>query len=119
MNAPLRHHGTYPRAAAPATGPRLARLAAALAAIATSLLATLAVAPAAFAQPVPPPGGSYGSAPAGPAQVTTTHVITTGGLAGWQVALIALAAALVAATVAVVLDRARIARRAAAAPTAA
>jgi hypothetical protein len=42
-------------------------------------------------------------------------VITTGGMAGWQITLIALAAALVAATTAVVADRARTARRSAAA----
>lgn len=36
----------------------------------------------------------------------TVHVITTGGMAGWQINLIALAAALVAATAAVLLDRA-------------
>jgi hypothetical protein len=38
-------------------------------------------------------------------------VITPGGMAGWQIALIALAAALVAATAAVLVDRARTARR--------
>ena len=41
-----------------------------------------------------------------------------GGMPGWQIALIALAAALCAATAAVVLDRARAARRAASATTA-
>ena len=45
---------------------------------------------------------------------TTIHVITT-GMAGWQITLIALAAALAAATVAVLLDRARTARRSASA----
>ena len=74
--------------------------------------------PAAFARPVPPPGGSYAAAPAAPVPATTIHVITTGGMAGWQITLIALGAALVAATLAVVLDRARTARRAATATTA-
>ena len=91
----------------------LGRLAAALAAITCSLLATVAVVPAAFARPVPPPGGSYAPAPAGPVPATTIHVITTGGMAGWQITLIALGAALVAATVAVLVDRARVTRRAA------
>ena len=39
------------------------------------------------------------------------RVVTTGGMPGWQIALIAAAAALVAATVAVVIDRARAARK--------
>ena len=52
---------------------------------------------------------------AGPA--TTVRVITADGMAGWQITLIALGAALVAATVAVLLDRALSARRAASATT--
>jgi hypothetical protein len=39
----------------------------------------------------------------GPA--TVTRVITTGGMPGWQITLIALGAALVAAAAAVALDR--------------
>jgi len=42
-------------------------------------------------------------------------VITTGGMAGWQITLIALGAALVAATATVLLDRVRAAHRAASA----
>jgi len=38
-------------------------------------------------------------------------VITAGGIPGWQITLIAVAAALAAATAAVVLDRARPSRR--------
>jgi hypothetical protein len=45
-------------------------------------------------------------------------VITGGGMAGWQITLIALGAALVAATAAVLVDRGRAARRAASATTA-
>jgi hypothetical protein len=41
-------------------------------------------------------------------------VITAGGMPGWQITLIAVAAALVAATAAVALDRARTSHRAAA-----
>ena len=53
-------------------------------------------------QPVPP--GQAGS-------VSHLHSVLAGGTPGWQIALIALTAALVAATVAVILDRARQARR--------
>ena len=48
----------------------------------------------------------------------TSRVIIARGVPGWQITLIAVSAALVAATVAVVLDRARAARRAASASTA-
>ena len=113
MNAQLHHRGTPPLTAARRAGGRLGRLTAVLAAITGSLLVTAAGVPAAFARPVPPPGGSYG--PAGPVPATTIHVIATGGMAGWQITLIALAAALVAATTAVFADRVRTARRSAAA----
>ena len=109
MNAQLHHPGTDPLPAARTNGARLGRLAAILAAITGSLLASIAVVPAAFARPVPPPGGSYG--PVGPVPATTIHVIAAGGMAGWQITVIALAAALVAATAAVLADRARAARR--------
>jgi hypothetical protein len=39
------------------------------------------------------------------------HTVVAGGMSGWQIALIAAAAALIAATVAVLADRARTARR--------
>jgi hypothetical protein len=42
-------------------------------------------------------------------------VITAGGMPGWQITLIAIGAALAAATAAVFLDRARASRRSAAA----
>ncbi len=114
MNAQLHYRGTHPLTAARRACARLGRLAAVLAAITGSLLFTVAGVPAAFARPVPPPGGSYRPASAGPVPATITHVITTGGMAGWQITLIALAAALAAATTAVLADRARTARRAAA-----
>ena len=44
-------------------------------------------------------------------QVATTHVVTIGGMPGWQITLIAAAAALFAAVLAVLLDRALAARR--------
>jgi hypothetical protein len=46
-----------------------------------------------------------GTSPVAPVPATTVRVITTGGLAGWQVTLIALRAALAAAAAAVLLDR--------------
>ena len=39
------------------------------------------------------------------------HTVVVGGMPGWQIALIAVGAALIAATVAVLADRARTARR--------
>jgi hypothetical protein len=88
------------------------RLASALAALAAALLAATAAAPAAFALPVPPVGGGDGTPPPLPVQVVA------GGMPGWQIALIAIAAAIVAAAVAVFLDRARATRRHQAAPSA-
>jgi hypothetical protein len=85
---------------------RIRRSLAVLAGLAGTLLALAAAAPAAFARPLPPPGGSDGSGAQAP-----VHVITEGGMPGWQIALIALGAALFAAIAAVLLDRARRARR--------
>jgi hypothetical protein len=98
------HRGTGARQAAA----RLRRLAAALAAVTCTLLASAAVMPAAWAVNEIPPGG-------GPAQAPAAGVVTAGGMPGWQITLIALGAALVAAIAAVRLDRARAARRAASA----
>jgi hypothetical protein len=75
-----------------------------------ALLAGVA-APAAFALPQPPLGG--GTAPARPPGST----ITAGGMPGWQIVLIAVTAAILAAAAAVILDRARAARHRQAAPT--
>ena len=109
MNAQPHHPGHYPLTAARTAGARFGRLTAVLAAITASLLASIAVVPAAFARPVPPPGGSYD--PGAPVPATIIHVITTGGMAGWQIALIAIGAALVAATTAILLDRTLAGRR--------
>ena len=88
------------------------RIAAALTVLTATLLATAAAAPAAFAMQVPPPG-ELGSNPVGHAPIAPAHTqtIVIGGMPGWQIALIAVGAALLAATVAVLLDRARVARR--------
>ena len=79
---------------------------AAVATLAGAVLA-FAAAPAAFAENVPPPGEGSGFAPPPP----PVRVIAEGGMPGWQIILIALAAALVAATIAVLLDRVRAAHR--------
>jgi len=91
------------------TTTRLRRITAALATLAGGLLAWAAAAPAAAAAIIPVPDGPYGPAPASPVQV-----IVAGGMPGWQITVIALAAALAAAAAAVFLDRARASRRAAA-----
>jgi hypothetical protein len=96
------------------------RLAAALAGVAGTLLALAAAAPAALARPGPPrswqlahaPRGYYVHyvAPHGPIPVPGRTVVT-GGMPGWQIALIAIGAALLAATAAVLAYRAWTARR--------
>jgi hypothetical protein len=85
-----------------------------LAAAACALLAFAAASPA-LAQTTRVP--HYGPpASVVPAQLPApVHTVIVGGTPGWQIALIALAAALLAATTAVVLDRVRAARRSASA----
>ena len=104
--------GTCPPVAARNAGARLRRFAAILAALISGLLAFVATAPAALAMPVPP-GGQSGSAGVAPVPPTTVRVVAASGMAGWQITLIALGAALLAAAAAVLLYRALAARRAA------
>jgi hypothetical protein len=85
----------------------------------TGVLVAFGATPA-FATRLPPPGGSgVTTSPSGtitpPVEV---HTVVAGGMPGWQIALIAAVAALLAATLAVFLDRARTARRKAIAATA-
>ena len=82
----------------------LRRIFAAVATLAGAVLA-LATAPAAFARPLPPPDCCVTGADA------PVTVITTGGMPGWQIALIAVGAALAGAAMAVLLDRAWAARK--------
>jgi hypothetical protein len=108
----------------------LRRIAAALAALAGALLACAAAAPAAFAIGPPPPVGPNGyiipsTEPpgwnkhpplpyghwTGPVYKVPVHTVVIGGMPGWQIALIAIGAALLAATVAVLAYRAWTARR--------
>ena len=79
------------------------RFAGVLAGLVTTLLALGAAAPAARAM-IHDPGG-------GPEVQPATQVVVTGGMPGWQITLIAAGAALVAAVLAVLADRARAARR--------
>lgn len=84
------------------------RLAGVVAGLATALLAAALTAPAALAVQAPPPGGTSGdSAPV----VIQTRAIVEGGMPGWQIALIAAGAAVAAAVLALLADRARLARR--------
>jgi hypothetical protein len=82
---------------------RIRRILAALAGIVLALAAT----PAAFASlpPLPPGWNKHPPLPA------HTHVAVIGGMPGWQITLIAVGAALLTAAIAVLLDRARAARR--------
>ena len=93
-------------------GARLRRLAAVLATVSSGLLASAAAATAAFANPIPI--GDGGTVPVAPVAATTVRVISTGGMAGWQITLIAVGAALAAAAAAVLLDRKLAGRRASA-----
>jgi hypothetical protein len=104
MSAHPSRRNRYPHAAT-----RLRRIITTLAAAAGCLLAWAAV-PAASASIIPVPGDG----PYGPAAAPAVQVITAGGMPGWQITLIAVAAALVAATSAVFLDRVRTSHRSAA-----
>ena len=88
----------------------------ALTAATCGLLASALIIPAAYARttmiPHPDPGWDGGTIPSTPLP-GNAGVVPGGGMAGWQITLIAIAAALIAATAAVLLDRARAARRSA------
>jgi hypothetical protein len=79
------------------------RLAAALAGLAGGLLAFAGAAPAALARSAPPRPPGWNKHPPLPVQVRT---VMTGGMPGWQIVLIAIGAALVAAAAAVAVYRA-------------
>ena len=102
------------------------RIAAALAGLACACLGLAVAAPAAFAQALSSPGGGgmpaalvrqalfHGedlTAVSGPGSVRSsaapavTRIVVAGGMPGWQIALIAFGAALLAATLAVLADR--------------
>ena len=85
---------------------RVRRSAAALAGLAAALVVFGAT--TAFAEVMPPAGGGPGAVPQ---HLVPVHAVVTGGMPGWQITLMAAGAALLAATVAVLLDRARATRR--------
>jgi hypothetical protein len=62
----------------------------------------------AFAMVIPSAGGGPAVVPQ---HLVPVRAVVTGGMPGWQITLIAAGAALLAATVAVLLDRAQAARR--------
>ena len=84
------------------------RYVAVLAGLAFAFLGLAAAAPAAFAMIPVPPGG--GDDPA-PAVQTVTRVVVVSGMPGWQIALIAVGAALFAAAAAVLAYRVLSTRR--------
>jgi hypothetical protein len=94
---------------------RIRRLAGTLAGLAGALLAVVWVAPAALARPVPPVG--FDKHPPLPPEHTVAPVyhpaqtVVAGGMPGWAIVLIAVGAALLAATAAVLADRAWAGRR--------
>ena len=107
--------GSHLSAAARQATARLRWFAAALAAVTCALLAS-AVVPAASAAPLTP--APPDPAPLAPVPAPAIPVVTVGGMPGWQVILIAVGAALVAAIAAVFLDRVLAARRSASSTTA-
>jgi hypothetical protein len=119
----LHRQETHPSMPASKAGTRLRRVAATLAAVAAGLLASAAAIPAAFARDIPDPlpDGQYRPIYPAPAPASTVHAVNAvnaGGVAGWQIALITLGAALIAAAVTIVVARARAAHPAGAAPRA-
>jgi hypothetical protein len=81
---------------------------------ASLLAASAAAAPAVLAAPPPRPPG-WNKHPPLPAH---THTVLTGGMPGWQITLLAAAAALLVAAIGVTIYRMRPARQGAAATTA-
>jgi hypothetical protein len=75
--------------------------------LAAAALTSGAASPAASAMVVPP-AGNPGEPAQAPPQI---HTIVTGGMPGWQITVIAAAAALLAAVLAVLLDQTRAARQ--------
>jgi len=94
------------------------RVAGVLAGLASAWLGLALAAPAAFAVTHPTPGPAGYLTPGGPGfpvpppvPPVQVHTVVVGGMPGWQIALIAIGAALSAAIAAVLADRAWAARR--------
>ena len=98
-------------------------MACAVAGLAGAVLALGATSPAALAYRLPPSGGSGATTPAAPrppgwnkhpplqALHAGAHTVVIGGMPGWQITLIAIASAVLAAALAVTVDRILAARR--------
>ncbi len=99
---------------------RIRRLTAVLAGVACAWLGLAAASPAAFAQNamIPVSGGGGGEVAPVSAVPAITRVVVAGGMPGWQIALIAIGAAVFAAASAVLVYRALAARRQAVTATA-
>jgi hypothetical protein len=91
---------------------RIRRIVGVLTGLAAAVVAAVAVAPAAFAAQVPPgPLSRYEQVvPATKHPPVPAHAVSI-GMPGWQIALIAVGAAIVAAALAVLFDRLWAARR--------
>ena len=85
---------------------RIRRLAAGLAGLTAALLVFAMAAPAALASGQRPPPGHIHQPVHQPPVPAPAHTAITGGMAGWQIALIATGAALAAAAIAILADRA-------------
>ena len=99
MSTQLSHQRSRHWMATWPAGPHLGRLATVLAAAISGLLASAVAATAALANSIPI--GDGGAVPIVPVSPATVRVVSAGGMAGWQIALIAAGAALVAAATAV------------------
>ncbi len=86
---------------------RLGAVLTSLAIIAVSLASSASASTSMF----PEPNSDGGTGPVTPAPVTEVHTVIVGGMPGWQIALIAVVAALVTAIAAVLVERSRTARR--------
>ena len=108
-----------PRTAARNGGSRLRRFAGMLAAVTCGLLAPAGIVPAAFAMVVPG-GGNAGTGMASVVQYSHPTIVRViaGGMPGWQITLIALGAAMLAAAATLLLNRVLTARRVTPATTA-
>jgi ribosomal protein S11 len=73
----------------------------------SSVLGSVFFATSAFALVVRPVGDGSSPAAVPSTAPSTAHTIVTSGMAGWQITVIAVGAALLAASVAVVVDRTR------------
>jgi hypothetical protein len=79
-------------------------------AVCSTLFGVVLLAASASATVMPGPGGGPLAVPPRPHPIVA-HTVVAAGMAGWQVTVIAVGAALFTATVAVLMDRARAARR--------